>query len=66
MHSYITKYLQKRFGRLLTDQLRTVCALEKEKRLFMHDFLIALVFVAMVAAPAIVAASPKIAKSEDH
>jgi hypothetical protein len=32
----------------------------------MHDFLIALVFVAMVAAPAIVAASPKAATEEDQ
>jgi hypothetical protein len=31
----------------------------------MHDFLIALVFVAMVASPAIVASSPKPARSED-
>ena len=32
----------------------------------MHDFLIALVFVAMVASPAIAASSPKSARSEDR
>jgi len=37
-----------------------------EKRFCMHEFLIALVFVAMVAAPAIVASSPKTATSEDQ
>jgi hypothetical protein len=31
----------------------------------MHDFLIALVFVAMVAAPAVIAATPLVAKNED-
>jgi hypothetical protein len=40
--------------------------MESEKRHFMHDFLIALVFVAMVASPAIVASWPKTAKIEDH
>jgi hypothetical protein len=32
----------------------------------MHDFLIALVFVAMVAAPTVVAATPLVAKDEDR
>ena len=40
--------------------------MELEKKFFMHDFLIALVFVAMVASPAIVASSPKIIKDEDQ
>jgi hypothetical protein len=40
--------------------------MESEKRRFMHDFLIALVFVAMVAAPAVIAASPKSATNEDR
>jgi hypothetical protein len=31
----------------------------------MHDFLIALVFVAMVAAPAVVASSPKTVSEDD-
>jgi len=66
MHSYITNDFQRRFGRLLTDQIRTVRVLAMEKRLFMHDFLIALVFLAMVASPAILASSPKLAKNEDH
>jgi hypothetical protein len=39
---------------------------EREKGFFMHDFLIALVFVAMVASPAIVASSPKFSQSEDQ
>ena len=32
----------------------------------MHDLLIALIFVAMVAAPAVLAASPKSATEEDQ
>jgi hypothetical protein len=40
--------------------------LDLEKLLLMHDFLIAIVFVAMVASPAIVAASPKTTKDEDR
>ncbi len=66
MHSNITKDLHKRFGRLPTNPPKFVCALEMEKRLFMHDFLIALVFVAMVASPAIVTSSPKFSQSEDQ
>ena len=37
-----------------------------EKRLFMHDFLIALVFVAMVTSPAVIASSFKTAMREDR
>jgi hypothetical protein len=37
-----------------------------ELRFRMHDFLIALVFVAMVAAPAVIAASPKAATEEER
>jgi hypothetical protein len=40
--------------------------LAPERLLPMHDFLIALVFVAMVASPAIVVPSPKPVRNEDR
>jgi hypothetical protein len=40
--------------------------LPRLEMLFMHDFLIGFVFVAMIAFPAIAASSPKLARNEDH
>ena len=65
--SNITKELQKRFGEVTQGTTKGGIPLDGAgKRRFMHDFLIALVFVAMVAAPAVIAASPKTATEEDQ
>jgi hypothetical protein len=65
MQSNITNELHKRFGWLLWRHPWEQPALTRRDEFLMHDFLIALVFVAMVASPAIVASSPKSARNED-
>ena len=66
MQSNITKRDQKRLARLPTDEETWAGSYLETKEIPMHDFLLALIFVAMVASPALIAASPRAARREDR
>lgn len=64
--SNITNEPYKRFEWLPREVLRGGACWPRRDLLPMHDFLIALVFVAMVASPAIVVPSSKPVRNEDR
>jgi hypothetical protein len=64
--SNITNEPYKRFGWLPREVSSEVRLLAPERFASMHDFLIALVFVAMVASPAILVSSPKPVRNRDR
>jgi len=65
LHSNITKEHHRRFGWLLPQTFVGVTRVQSQEGFPMHDFLIALVFVAMVTSPAIVASVPR-SKHDDR
>jgi hypothetical protein len=66
LQSNITKELHRRFGWLLARSYARVNRVNSQEKVRpMHDFLIALVFVAMVTSPAFVAAAPRAVKHDD-
>jgi hypothetical protein len=59
-HSYITKELHNPVDRVTGEDYQAGQQwLEAEKETPMHDFLIALTFIAMVASPALIVAAPR-------